>query len=98
MIKKTLLLLSCLTICSCTNDFNSGTSLVNNGKVYQNVQYSFNDNRYYDVYTNDKNKYTCAFENVHYIYLDYYLKSNSGEILNNEFYTSPKRLYIYIKK
>ena len=97
MIKKTLLLLSCLTLCSCTNDFNSGTSLVNSGKVYQNITYSFDIEKHeYLVIIKDK-KYYVPPKNYYEIAIDidtYY----TNDMVYNEYFVSSNELLVYYVK
>ena len=91
MIKKSLLLIPLLMLCSCGDKLGKSEN-------YQNVSYSFNfETKQYDVVVEKtKKSYKVDIEKVYYIY-DYgrYYADDGVSILYNEFYTKPNRLYIY---
>ena len=74
------------------------TSCGGTGKVYQNVSYAFNtETKAYDVYAGG-NKKQVGVESVYYIYTDTYLTADNGQVLYNEYYETPNKLYVYNRK
>lgn len=104
MIKKILLLVSCLILCGCTNDKVKG---YDGGVEYYNVQYQFNYvDMDYDVYV-DKNQYKVKPSNLYTVYVleyDHYKKEDKdGNVVSscrveNKFYTKTLELFVFVIK
>lgn len=90
MIKKLLLLIPLITLCSC----------VNQTKKYENVEFYFDfDSKLYVVEVESTNKtYKLGAENVFYVQTYEYRFNDDREIIFNEFYINPNKLYIYLKR
>ena len=97
---KRLLVLLPLLLVGCTNDKISDNShTISNDKVFYNVSYSYYYEKHcYLVGISENDYHYVPPKNYYLVEIDMWSKTESNEIIKNEYFVSTNELFVYYVK